>query len=262
MEGACPLPRAQTLTLGGPGSHLSPVDLEGIVGKDGNQDDAKHLWEQVRRSGDDTTKAPAVAITYYGEGGGRYGARGVSWSPGRWLGLVGRHRECANTSQRSLGPGELCGAGLTKAAMAAPSREVTAAKETTRKMMMALTQRRKSWGAEECRVKGKSRGQENITLRFSRLVRGLTLRHHESLHGDTPGHNIKHLRVSERAREGMQVNAKRPDQESGARVQQGWGMRAGRARAGAGPSVSGRAALGGLHPRWQCPILTQGQEKG
>lgn len=32
--------------------------------------------------------------------------------------------------------------------MAAPSREVTAAKETTRKMMMALTQRRKSWGVE------------------------------------------------------------------------------------------------------------------
>ena len=42
--------------------------------------------------------------------------------------------------------GEFCRAGLTKAAMAAPSREVTAAKETTRKMMMALTQRRKSWG--------------------------------------------------------------------------------------------------------------------
>jgi hypothetical protein len=38
-------------------------------------------------------------------------------------------------------------ARLTKAAMAAPSREVTAAKETTRKMMMALTQRRRSWGA-------------------------------------------------------------------------------------------------------------------
>lgn len=44
------------------------------------------------------------------------------------------------------GAGEFCGSGLTKAAMAAPSREVTAAKETTRKMMMALTQRRKSWG--------------------------------------------------------------------------------------------------------------------
>lgn len=44
------------------------------------------------------------------------------------------------------GAGEFCGDGLTKAAMAAPSREVTAAKETTRKMMMALTQRRKSWG--------------------------------------------------------------------------------------------------------------------
>lgn len=31
--------------------------------------------------------------------------------------------------------------------MAAPSLEVTAAKETTRKMMMALRHRRKSWGA-------------------------------------------------------------------------------------------------------------------
>lgn len=46
-------------------------------------------------------------------------------------------------SSRGWGGGE---AGLTKAAMAAPSREVTAAKETTRKMMMALIQRRKSWG--------------------------------------------------------------------------------------------------------------------
>lgn len=60
-----------------------------------------------------------------------------------------RHRKCVTISQRSpgwgRGAGEFCGAGLTKAAMAAPSREVTAAKETTRKMMMALTQRRKSW---------------------------------------------------------------------------------------------------------------------
>lgn len=51
----------------------------------------------------------------------------------------------------SLGVGSFRGwarvlwrAELTKAAMAAPSREVTAAKETTRRMMMALTQRRKS----------------------------------------------------------------------------------------------------------------------
>lgn len=35
-------------------------------------------------------------------------------------------------------------ARLTKAAMAAPSRDVTAAKDTTKKMMMALMQRRKS----------------------------------------------------------------------------------------------------------------------
>lgn len=45
VEGASSLPRAQTLTLGGPGRHLSPVDLEGIIGKDRNQDDAKNLWE-------------------------------------------------------------------------------------------------------------------------------------------------------------------------------------------------------------------------
>lgn len=87
--------------------------------------------------------------------------QGVSQRPGHWLGLVGRHRECANTSQRSLGPGELCGAGLTKAAMAAPSREVTAAKETTRKMMMALTQRRKSWGVGGAGSKGSQRAREH-----------------------------------------------------------------------------------------------------
>lgn len=47
-------PRAQALTLSGPGHDLSPVDLEGIVGKDGNQDDAKNLWS---RSVDGTTKS-------------------------------------------------------------------------------------------------------------------------------------------------------------------------------------------------------------
>ena len=164
--------------------------------------------------------------------------QGVSQRPGHWLGLVGRHRECANTSQRSLGPGELCGAGLTKAAMAAPSREVTAAKETTRKMMMALTQRRKSWGVGGAGSR-EVRGQGNITLRFSRLVSSLTLRHYESLNGDTPGHNIKHLRERERetetpllTREGIQVNAKRPGREARPWVAQGWGMPARRARAG------------------------------
>ena len=45
------------------------------------------------------------------------------------------------------------------------------------------------------------REQGNITLRFSRLVSSLTLRHYESLHGDTPGHNIKHLRERERERD-------------------------------------------------------------
>lgn len=46
-----------------------------------------------------------------------------------------------------LGAEEHCRNELTKAAMAAPSLEVTAAKETTRKMMIALRHRRKSWGA-------------------------------------------------------------------------------------------------------------------
>lgn len=57
-----------------------------------------------------------------------------------WFG----HQKCANTPTTS--PGDHARDGLTKAAMAAPSLEVTAAKETTRKMMMALTERRKSWG--------------------------------------------------------------------------------------------------------------------
>lgn len=87
---------------------------------------------------------------------------------------------------RVLGAGELCGAALTKAAMAAPSREVTAAKETTRKMMIALTQRRKSWGIG---IQGQSevRGQ-GYHPKLSRLVSGLTLSHCESLHGEIPGH--------------------------------------------------------------------------
>lgn len=50
-------PRAQALTLGSPGRHLSLVDLEGIIGKDRNQDDTKNLWN---RSGDGTTKAIGV----------------------------------------------------------------------------------------------------------------------------------------------------------------------------------------------------------
>jgi hypothetical protein len=54
--------------------------------------------------------------------------------------------------------------------MAAPSLEVTAAKETTRKMTMALRHRRKSWGA---RGRGKMvrRMLEGIiTWRSSKLV--------------------------------------------------------------------------------------------
>lgn len=47
-------PRAQALTLSGPGHDLSPVDFEGIVGKDRNQDDAKDLWS---RNVDGTTKS-------------------------------------------------------------------------------------------------------------------------------------------------------------------------------------------------------------
>lgn len=47
-------PRAQALTLSGPGHDLSPIDLECIVGKDRNQDDAKNLWG---RSVDGTPKS-------------------------------------------------------------------------------------------------------------------------------------------------------------------------------------------------------------
>lgn len=125
----------------------------------------------------------------------------MNQSPGPQLGLVGRHQGCANTSQGPQGPGELCRAELTKAAIAAPSREVTAAKETTRKMMMALTQRRKSWGmgwGEQ--GQREVRGQENIILRFSRPVSDFTLRFCESLHGETPGHDMKHLQERQRAR--------------------------------------------------------------
>lgn len=37
--------RAQTLTLCGPGHQLSSVDLERIIGKNRDQDDAKNLWK-------------------------------------------------------------------------------------------------------------------------------------------------------------------------------------------------------------------------
>lgn len=69
--------------------------------------------------------------------------------------------------------------------------------ETTRKMMMALTQRRKSWGAG-CRVKGKSEGG-GIPLKCSRLV-GTLPSGPESLHGDNPGHY--YINQLERKREG------------------------------------------------------------
>lgn len=41
------------------------------------------------------------------------------------------------------------------------------------------------------------RGQGSITPRFSRLVSGLGLRYCESLCGDIPGRNVKHLREKE-----------------------------------------------------------------
>ena len=44
-----------------------------------------------------------------------------------------------------------------------------------------------------CRVKEKQRAG-GISLKFSRLVSGLTLRYWESLHGDILGHNIRCLR--------------------------------------------------------------------
>lgn len=137
-------PRVWTLTLGGPGRHLYLVDLEGIVGKYGNQDDAKNLWS---RSGSGTTKA----VQYSGEESEWYGTRcgpeprALAWARGEGTASRQHQPEVLREleSSRGWGGGE---AGLTKAAMAAPSREVTAAKETTRKMMMALIQRRKSWG--------------------------------------------------------------------------------------------------------------------
>lgn len=61
---------------------------------------------------------------------------------------------CQYPGHKSRGLAIRAGGGLTKAAMAAPSLEVTAAKETTRKMMMALMQRRKSWGARGSGVWG------------------------------------------------------------------------------------------------------------
>lgn len=38
---------AQILTLRGPGHQFSSVDLECIIGKDGDQDDAKNLWKRI-----------------------------------------------------------------------------------------------------------------------------------------------------------------------------------------------------------------------
>lgn len=54
--------------------------------------------------------------------------------------------------------------------MAAPSLEVTAAKETTRKMMMALRHRRKSWGARGRGRKGWRMLEGFITRRSPKLV--------------------------------------------------------------------------------------------
>lgn len=43
--GASPLSGLRQLTLRGPGHQLSSVDLECIIGEDGDQDDAKNLWK-------------------------------------------------------------------------------------------------------------------------------------------------------------------------------------------------------------------------
>lgn len=69
------------------------------------------------------------------------------------------------------------------------------------------------WEGLGCRVKKKLEGK-GIALRFSRLVDTWPSAP-ESLHGDAPGHYIKHLRENKREgahtlfREGMQVNAEK-----------------------------------------------------
>lgn len=82
--------------------------------------------------------------------------------------------------------------------------EVTAAKETTRKMTMALTQRRKSWGLG-AQGQEKQRAGAASAWKFSRLVSGLTLRYWESPHGDILGHNIRCLRDRKQERELTQL---------------------------------------------------------
>lgn len=114
--------------------------------------------------------------------------------PWHWLELgAERGTESVPPPARGLwGAGELCGAGLTKAAMAAPSREVTAAKETTKKMMMALTQRRKSWGlGVRSQREAEGRGHHPAVFQASQCLDSWGC---EFLHGDSLGHNIKHWR--------------------------------------------------------------------
>ena len=108
MEGASPLPRAQALTLGGPGCHLSPVDLEGIVGKDGNQDDAKNLWELEQGGHNKGHQAIDTGEREVGDMG-----QGVRQTPGTGLSLGWReaHKVC-NHQPKVLGEPE-SSVGLT-----------------------------------------------------------------------------------------------------------------------------------------------------
>lgn len=92
-------PRAQALTLGSPGRHLSPVDLEGIIDKDGNQDDAKNLWS---RNGNGTTKAIGIRE---GEVGGT--GKVLARAPGTDLDLGGGTGSGQPPARGSWGAGEV-----------------------------------------------------------------------------------------------------------------------------------------------------------
>lgn len=73
----------QSLTLGGPGCHFSLVYLEGIIGKDKNQDDAKHLWEEEQG-----WHFKAFGATGLRERGGRWYGMRCKLDPRNWIFFV------------------------------------------------------------------------------------------------------------------------------------------------------------------------------